>query len=103
VRGALDAYLERDAERARRVWSQDSTIDDWYDSIFRELVTYIMEDARSISASAHLLFVAKNVERVGDHCTNIAGEVYFLVEGRRLSESRPKGADARLADVPPPD
>jgi phosphate transport system protein len=75
------------------VWRQDERIDAMYNSIFRELLTYMMEDPRNIGLCAHLLFGAKNIERVGDHTTNIAENVYYLVHGTTLTDDRPKGDD----------
>lgn len=89
----LDAYAERDAERAIKVWRDDQLIDATYNSLFRELLTYMMEDPRNIGLSTHLLFGAKNLERVGDHTTNIAETVHFLVRGVPISDDRPKVDD----------
>ena len=91
LKDVLDAYAQRDAERALAVWRADRTLDNLYNSLFRELLTYMMEDPRNIGLSTHLLFGAKNVERVGDHTTNIAETVYFLVTGNNLPDERPKG------------
>ena len=88
----LDAYTARDADQALAVWQRDGEIDAIYNSLFRELLTYMMEDPRNIGFSAHLLFSAKNVERIGDHATNIAETVYFMVTGSTLPADRPKGA-----------
>ena len=93
VHDVLDAYVERDAEKAKNVVERDRAVDDFYDSIFRALLTFMMEDPQEISRSAHLLFVAKNIERIGDHATNIAEMVYFAATGQRLVE-RPRGSDA---------
>jgi phosphate transport system protein len=93
VHDVLDAYVERDAEKARVVCDRDRAVDDFYDSIFRALLTFMMEDPQEISRSTHLLFVAKNIERIGDHATNIAEMVYFAATGERLTD-RPRGADA---------
>jgi phosphate transport system protein len=89
----LDAYAERDAEKAMSVWRHDERIDSMYNSLFRELLTYMMEDPRNIGLCTHLLFGAKNIERIGDHTTNIAENVYYLVHGRTLADDRPKGDD----------
>ncbi len=86
----LDAYAADDAEKAMEVWRHDEDIDALYNSIFRELLTYMMEDPRMIGACTHLLFAAKNIERIGDHATNIAENVYYLVHGKTLREERPK-------------
>ena len=90
INTVLDAYLQRDAERAEDVRLRDEEVDALHTSLFRELLTYMMEDPRSISACAHLLFVAKNIERIGDHATNIAEHVYFLVHGTLPEDNRPK-------------
>ncbi len=86
----LDALVERDADKALEVWKRDEEVDDMYTSIFRELITYMMEDPRTITACTHLLFIAKNIERIGDHATNIAELIYFLVHGKPLKGARPK-------------
>ena len=90
IKDVLDAYAQRDAPRAIDVWNRDEEVDQLYNSLFRELLTYMMEDPRTITSSAHLLFIAKNIERIGDHATNMAEDIYFLIEGRRLTEERPK-------------
>lgn len=92
VKDVLDAYVERDVERAIAVWRRDEEIDELHTSLFRELVTYMMEDPRNITACTHLMFIAKNIERIGDHATNIAEIIYYLVQGRPLKDTRPKGA-----------
>jgi phosphate transport system protein len=86
----LDAYSDRDAEAAKNVWRHDEEIDELYNSLFRELLTYMMEDPRTIGLCTHLLFVAKNIERAGDHATNIAETVYHMVTGTYLRVDRPK-------------
>ena len=86
VRDALDAFAARDAAAALRVCDSDRALDDFYDSIFRTLVTYMVENPRTISQVAHLLFVAKNLERVGDHATNVAEMVYFAATGTQLAD-----------------
>ncbi|PVB62952.1 phosphate signaling complex protein PhoU [Labrenzia sp. 011] len=86
----LDAYTRRDAEAARRVQEADAEVDAIYTSLFRELLTYMMEDPRVITQCVHLLFCAKNIERIGDHATNIAENVYYMVTGERLPEDRVK-------------
>lgn len=93
LKEVLDAYAARDAERALSVWRSDESIDAMYNSLFRELLTYMMEDPRSIGLSTHLLFGAKNIERVGDHTTNIAETIHFFVRGVMISDDRPKGDD----------
>jgi phosphate transport system protein len=90
LKDVLDAYTRRDEERAMDVWNRDGEIDALYNSLFRELLTYMMEDPRNIGFCAHLLFCAKNIERIGDHATNVAETVYYLVHGVALAEERPK-------------
>jgi len=96
-----DAWIERDAEKALAVWRRDEELDAMYSSFFRELLTYMMEDPRTIGSCTHLLFIAKNIERIGDHATNIAENLYFLVHGTPLGQPRPKGDSSNLAVVPP--
>ena len=91
IKDVLDAYVSRDAEKAEMVRDRDKELDTLYTSIFRELLTYMMEDPRNITPCTHLLFVAKNIERIGDHTTNIAESVYFLVNGEMPPEEREKG------------
>jgi phosphate transport system protein len=87
----LDAYARQDLERALAVWSQDEDVDEHYNSLFRELLTYMMGDPRTITACAHLLFVAKNLERIGDHATNIAEIVHYQITGEdMIAPTRPK-------------
>jgi phosphate transport system protein len=93
LKDVLDAYAERDADKALGVWRRDERIDAMYNSLFREMLTYMMEDPRNIGLCTHLLFGAKNIERVGDHTTNIAESVYYLVHGSALTDDRPKGDD----------
>jgi phosphate transport system protein len=90
IKRVLDAYLAYDAEAALDVWKGDHEVDDLYSSLFREILTYMMEDPRTITASTHLMFVAKNLERCGDHATNIAEMTCYLVSGRPLRQDRPK-------------
>lgn len=86
----LDAYASRSVEVLDRVRNRDDEIDAMYTSLFRELLTYMMEDPRNISSCTHLLFCAKNVERIGDHATNIAETIYYIVTGQQMSMDRPK-------------
>ncbi len=86
-----------DADRALEVWRSDQKIDDIYTALFRELITYMMEDPRNITPCAHLLFVAKNLERIGDHATNIAETVYYTARGEPLTDARPKGEGVAAA------
>jgi phosphate transport system protein len=100
LKEVLDAYIERDADRALKVWYKDEDIDAVYNSLFRELLTYMMEDARHITRCTHVLFIAKNIERIGDHVTNISETIYFLVHGERLREARPRGrVHDRVIDI----
>jgi phosphate transport system protein len=98
---AIDALTGDDAEAAERVWAADAPVDDIYNGIFREMLTHMMEDPRNITAAAHLLFVAKNLERIGDHATNIAETVHFAVRGAALPEDRPKADMSASAVVCP--
>jgi phosphate transport system protein len=91
LKTSIDAVGEADPQKAIAVWRADQMVDDLYNTIFRELITYMMEDARSITACTHLLFVAKNLERIGDHSTNIAELTYYAVTGESLPDFRPKG------------
>ena len=87
----LDAYSEGNAPGAKSVWESDEDIDQHYNSLFREMITYMIEDPRTIGAGAHMLFMAKNLERIGDHCTNIAEFIYFQITGEYLiPQERPK-------------
>jgi len=90
LKEVLDAYGTLDEDKAIDVWRADEEIDAIYNSVFRELLTYMMEDPRMIGMSTHLLFAAKNLERIGDHCTNIAENIHYLVSGTQLAETRPK-------------
>ena len=90
VRQVLAAYRDRDAESAYQVWKDDADLDDAYTALFRQLLTYMMEDPRNITPCTHLLFMAKNIERIGDHATNIAENVWFLVHGEPLTAQRMK-------------
>jgi len=83
------------------VWMQDEELDEHYNSLFRELLTYMMEDPRMIGPGAHLLFVAKNIERIGDHCTNMAEVIYFLETGEDIGIERPKAVDPVMPPLPP--
>ncbi len=98
----IDAIGEDDPEKAMQVWRADRAVDDIYNAIFRELITYMMEDPRNITPCTHLLFIAKNMESIGDHATNIAETVYYAVTGEVLSEQRPKGDTSAYAVVRPP-
>src|SRR5512139_2568260 len=90
VREVLVAYRDQDAERAYQVWKSDAELDEAYTGYFRQLLTYMMEDPRNITPCTHLLFMAKNIERIGDHATNIAENVWFQVHGEPLDKQRTK-------------
>jgi phosphate transport system protein len=92
VHDVLNAFVQRDADAALRVCERDKAVDDFYDSIFRTLLTHMMENPHNIGQAAHLLFVAKNLERVGDHATNIAEMVYYAATGQHMAD-RIKGAE----------
>ena len=90
LKDVLDAYAQKQDEAAMDVWRRDGAIDALYTSLFRELLTYMMEDPRNIAFCTHLLFAAKNIERIGDHTTNIAETVHYLVTGENVVAERPK-------------
>lgn len=102
LKEAIDALVNQDAAAAERVWAADANVDDVYNGIFRELLTHMMEDTRNITAATHLLFVAKNYERIGDHATNIAETVFYSVRGAGLPDERPKGDTSPFAVARPP-
>jgi len=91
LKTVLDAYARRDVKKALEVWRGDEEIDSMCTSVFRELLTYMMEDPRNITFCIHLMFCAKNIERMGDHATNIAETVHYIIEGRPIADPRPKG------------
>ena len=97
LKEVLDAYARHDLNKAMAVWRGDEEIDAVNNSLFRELLTYMMEDPRNISVCIHLLFVAKNIERMGDHATNIAETVHYIIEGRPIADQRPKGDTTTIA------
>lgn len=101
IKVALDAYLNRDPDLAEDVRSSDQEIDSLHTSLFRELLTYMMEDPRNITACTHLLFVAKNLERMGDHATSVAENLLFLVHGRSPEDARPKRDAAHYTVLEP--
>jgi phosphate transport system protein len=100
LKQVLDSFSNRNAEEAEGVWRRDGEIDEIYNSLFRELLTYMMEDPRTIGLCTHLLFVAKNIERSGDHCTNIAEVVYHMVRAGHLAATRPKADVTSETSVP---
>ncbi len=101
LKRVIDAVGESDIAKATEVWRSDQMIDTVYNGIFRELVTYMMEDPRNITAATHLLFIAKNLERIGDHATNIAEIAFYAVTGESLPDTRPKGDSSAFAVVRP--
>lgn len=101
IKDTLDAYTERDLDKALAAWERDEELDDLYTSLFRETLTYMMEDPRNITPCTHLVFIAKNIERIGDHATNVAETVHFLITGRAIREARPKGDRSSFAVVEP--
>jgi phosphate transport system protein len=96
VHNVLDAFAARDAEKAWAVCERDRAVDDFYNSIFRTLLTFMMENPHNITPATHLLFIAKNLERIGDHSTNVAEMVYFAATGQHMAE-RTRGEDATNA------
>jgi len=99
INDVLDAYVTLDTDKAIDVWNRDQEVDSLYDSLFRELLTYMMEKPQTISAATHMLFIAKNVERAGDHATNIAEIIHYITEGEMLDVKRPKKDATSYADV----
>ena len=99
LREVMRAYVERDGDAALRVRESDAELDTLYTGLFRELLTYMMEDARAITACTHMLYMAKNIERIGDHATNIAENVWFLVHGEELLTPREKRDDSNTTVV----
>lgn len=95
----IAAYTDKNSEKAISVWTRDLVVDNLYNSLFREVLTYMMEKPEYITPGTHLLFVAKNVERAGDHLTNIAEMIYYIVEGTPLEMVRPKGDDSSTTNV----
>ena len=103
LKTVVDAFGESDTDKALQVWRSDEVIDEIYNALFRELVTYMMEDPRNITPCTHLLFIAKNLERIGDHATNIAETIYYAVTGEPLADARPKGDTSAYAVIRPRD
>ncbi len=97
----IDAVGDSDIDKAVEVWRSDESVDEIYNALFRELVTYMMEDPRNITPCTHLLFIAKNLERIGDHATNVAETLYYAVTGTPLEGARPKGDMSPYAVVQP--
>ena len=101
VKAVLDAYSAHDLPAAMVVWNGDEEVDAICTSLFRELLTYMMEDPRNISFCIHLMFCAKNIERIGDHATNIAETVFYMIEGQQIIDERPKGDMTTFANTTP--
>lgn len=99
LKDVLDAYGSRDADKARAVWERDKNVDDFYNALFRSLLTYMMENPQKITPSTHVMFIAKNLERIGDHATNIAEIIYFNVTGTYMETDRPKSDETAYAIV----
>ena len=99
IKRVLDAYAGRDLQNALVVWKSDEEVDAMCTSLFRELLTYMMEDPRNITFCIHLMFCAKNIERMGDHATNIAETIYYMVEGHTITDQRPKGDTTAFASM----
>ncbi|MBL4894976.1 MAG: phosphate signaling complex protein PhoU [Emcibacter sp.] len=99
ISDVIDAYISRDIEKAIDVWRRDQMVDNLYNSLFREMLTYMMENPQYITPATHLLFIAKNIERAGDHATNIAELVYYINEGELLALKRPKNDSSNYADI----
>ena len=102
IKDTLDSYIARDAEKAIDVWIRDREVDEMHTGLFRELLTYMMEDPRSITPCTHLLFIARNIERMGDHATNVAETIHYMVTGERIEGHRPKGdrSSFQLVEAP---
>jgi phosphate transport system protein len=103
IKDTLDAFSDNDADKAVAAWKRDQEVDDMYNSLFRELLTYMMEDPRNIGPSTHLMFIAKNIERIGDHATNVAEIIHYLVRGEDISEARPKSDKTSFTVVNAPE
>ena len=99
LKSIIDAFGDSDADKAMEVWRSDQVVDDIYNALFRELITYMMEDPRNITPCTHLLFIAKNLERIGDHATNVAETLYYSIKGESLPDARPKGNMSAYAVV----
>jgi phosphate transport system protein len=99
LKAVLDSYAAHDLDKALAVWKGDEEVDALCTSLFRELITYMMEDPRNITFCIHLMFCAKNIERMGDHATNIAETVHYMIEGRPIADQRPKGDTTTLATL----
>ena len=101
LKSIIDALATNDAAKAIEVWHADQAVDNLYNTIFRELITYMMEDPRNITPCTHLLFIAKNLERIGDHATNVAETIHYAATGSVLPDARPKGDTSAYTVVRP--
>lgn len=101
LKSVLDAFAQKSADLARHVWMHDGEVDTLHNALFRELLTYMMEDPRSITFATHLLFIAKNIERAGDHATNVAETVFYIETGQQLAGPRPKNDSASVYALDP--
>ncbi|HWQ86001.1 phosphate signaling complex protein PhoU [Brevundimonas sp.] len=101
LRDVLDAYAAAEVDGAIAVWNTDDEVDEHYNALFRELLTYMMGDPRTITAGTHLLFMAKNLERIGDHATNIAETIYYEITGQEFTGERPRWSPDQTADSDP--
>ena len=99
MKAVLDAYTALEVDGAVAVWAHDDDVDEHYNALFRELLTYMMGDPRTISSCAHLLFMAKNLERIGDHATNIAEMIHYEITGAELTAERPRIAEAAMPNI----
>ncbi len=99
ITDVIEAYVNRDIEQAIDVWQRDEQVDKVYNSLFREMLTYMMENPKYITPTTHILFIAKNVERAGDHITNIAELIYYINEGELLDQKRPKNDSSNYVEV----
>jgi phosphate transport system protein len=97
----VDAYIARDVARAVAVWRRDEEVDDHYESLFRDILALMAKDSGAVTAAAHLLFIAKNLERIGDHATNVAEIAHYEMTGEELSGERPKPPAAELEALRP--
>lgn len=102
LKDVLDAFIKRDAEKAMEVWHRDQQVDAEYDSLFRELITFILEDPRTTSTAIDLLFIAKNIERIGDHTTNIAEKIHYMVHGSQINRPDRRSADGEAPGTETP-
>lgn len=100
IKDVLDAYSSRDPAKALDVWKRDGDVDALYTTQFRAALTYMLEDSRTITACTHMLFIAKNIERIGDHATNMAETIHYVLTGQRLEDERPRGEGTASIQAP---